>query len=177
MVDKLLDISAIESGRVEIDLADTDLHDVVAERVAFFERLAQSRNIGLHLQEGHDELPVRADVERIGTAFDNLLSNALKYTGTGGEVVVACVRRGDEVMVEVRDNGQGLPPEEAAELFRKFRRMSARPEHGEVSSGLGLAIVKRIVDLHGGRVFASSELGRGSRFGFALPLRRASSLV
>lgn len=172
LVDKLLDISAIESGRVEVDLGEADLAEIVADRVDFFTELARNRRITLAFTDRGLCLPVRADVERIGTALDNLLSNALKYTPAGGNIRVDCERLGALATVSITDDGPGLPPQDVAELFARFRPMSALPQHGETASGLGLAIVKRIVDLHGGRVHADSTLGSGSTFGFTLPLRR-----
>lgn len=115
-------------------------------------------------------LPIVGDVERLREAFDNLVSNAIKYTPAGGAVDVEGTLAADAVRIVVRDSGPGLSPEDATRLFGRFQRLSAKPTGGESSTGLGLWIAKRIVDLHEGRISGESRSdGKGSLFTIELP--------
>ena len=98
------------------------------------------------------------------------LSNAIKYTHSGGSVRLSCETRGDHVVTSVSDTGQGLGPDDLEHVFHSFKRLSAQPTGGEPSTGLGLAIAKSIVELHGGRIWVTSVQGKGSIFSFSLPV-------
>ena len=125
----------------------------------------------IHLSfHGEDHIPpVAADESRITEVFDNLVSNAIKYTPVGGGVTIRCEAGTGEVITHVQDNGQGLTEDDLKNAFRTFRKLSARPTGGELSTGLGLAIVKRLVEIHGGRVWVVSRKEQGSTFSFAIP--------
>jgi signal transduction histidine kinase len=111
------------------------------------------------------------DSDRIRDAIDNLVSNAIKYSPIGGAIDLLVAREGDGILVQVRDQGAGLSPEDISRLFGRFQRLSAKPTAGETSTGLGLSIVKRIVDLHGGRVTVESAgPGKGAAFKMTLPV-------
>jgi signal transduction histidine kinase len=110
------------------------------------------------------------DADRIREAIDNLVSNAIKYSPIGGAIDMLVGRTGDGIMVEVRDQGAGLSPEDISRLFGRFQRLSAKPTAGETSTGLGLSIVKRIVDLHSGQItVVSAGPGQGATFKMTLP--------
>jgi signal transduction histidine kinase len=99
------------------------------------------------------------------------VSNAIKYSPIGGVIDLLVAREGDGILVQVRDQGAGLSPEDISRLFGRFQRLSAKPTAGETSTGLGLSIVKRIVDLHGGRIAVESEApGKGATFKMTLPV-------
>jgi signal transduction histidine kinase len=111
------------------------------------------------------------DVDRIREAIDNLVSNAVKYSPIGGTIDLLVRPDGGGIVVEVRDQGAGLSPEDMSRLFGRFQRLSAKPTAGETSTGLGLSIVKRIVDLHGGQVTVDSAgPGKGATFKMTLPV-------
>ena len=111
------------------------------------------------------------DADRIREAIDNLVSNAVKYSPIGGTIDLLVARQDDGIVVEVRDQGAGLSPEDISRLFGRFQRLSAKPTAGETSTGLGLSIVKRIVDLHGGRITVESAgPGKGATFKMTLPV-------
>jgi signal transduction histidine kinase len=111
------------------------------------------------------------DADRIREAIDNLVSNAVKYSPIGGAIDLLVGREGGGIIVQIRDQGAGLSPEDISRLFGRFQRLSAKPTAGETSTGLGLSIVKRIVDLHGGRVTVESlGPGQGATFKMSLPV-------
>jgi signal transduction histidine kinase len=111
------------------------------------------------------------DGDRIREAIDNLVSNAVKYSPLGGAIDLLVTQADGGIMVQVKDQGAGLSPEDISRLFGRFQRLSAKPTAGETSTGLGLSIVKRIVDLHGGRMAVESTgPGQGATFKMTLPV-------
>jgi len=166
----MLDISAIEVGKLTLERQRCSLHELLEERSRFHRRLAEKKGIELEIHADPACPPLALDRGRIGEVVDNLLSNAIKYTFPGGRIRLAQECREDQVVVEVSDTGQGLDESDLQKAFRTFQRLSAQPTGGEPSSGLGLAIVKKIVELHGGSVGVRSQKGEGSTFFFTLPL-------
>ncbi|MEJ5298905.1 MAG: HAMP domain-containing sensor histidine kinase, partial [Armatimonadota bacterium] len=124
--------------------------------------------------EQTEPTPMVCDSTRIRQAVTCLLDNAIRYSPPGGRVVLAARREDSRVVIEVRDEGPGIPPEKQGHLFEKFYKVEPPGEGRSGGTGLGLAIVKRIVDLHGGQVFVESAVGKGSVFGFTLPAAEAS---
>ncbi|TMJ35112.1 MAG: DUF3369 domain-containing protein [Alphaproteobacteria bacterium] len=111
------------------------------------------------------------DSDRIREAIDNLVSNAVKYSPIGGTIDIIVTQEGKNIVIQVKDQGAGLSPEDISRLFGRFQRLSAKPTAGETSTGLGLSIVKRIVDLHGGRIAVESAgQGKGATFNMHLPM-------
>jgi CheY-like chemotaxis protein len=167
LVNDLLDVSAIESGRLELHVERCHLRGLVGQRVEFFELLAARKgiSIGTSLQDAVVEL----DPNRIEQVIDNLISNAVKYTPPGRAVLVSLELQEEAAVLAVRDEGPGLTDEDRRGLFGAFRRLSAQPTGGEKSTGLGLAITQRIVVAHGGRIEVESVPGRGATFRVHLP--------
>jgi len=170
MVEDLLDVAAIETGRLELHLEQAKMHELVAECCRVNQEKAAAKQIELTVEQGIDEVEVCVDPARIAEVFDNLVSNAIKFTQVGGSVRIKCVTSDDEVSTNIIDNGQGLATTEIEQVF-SGKRLSARPTAGETSTGLGLVIVKKIVELHQGKVWAQSRKGEGSTFSFSLPLQ------
>ena len=170
LVAELLDISAIESGKLELELHRESLQTILDGCEPLFVGIAEEKNISLTIERSADLPSVLVDRARIFEVVDNLLSNAIKYTQPGGQVRVSYETTPDEVVTHVSDTGQGLPPDDLKIMFRSFRKLTPKPTGGETSTGLGLAIVKKIVELHGGRIWVESEPGKGSTFSFSLPI-------
>jgi len=168
-LERLLDLSAIEMGKGIADLAPNDLGRIIQECLPPHQQAADRKDIALVLDEPSTLPPVLVDADRIGQVFDNLVSNAIKYTYSGGAVRVECETQPNLVITHVRDTGQGLRPDDLGLVFRSFRSLSATPTGGESSTGLGLAIAKGIVEAHGGEIWVESQLGVGSCFSFSLP--------
>lgn len=170
MVDDLLDLARIESGRLDLQLEPTDLRSLLEEHVARIRALAVRKNMHLTM-DGLKGLPsVLADPERIRQVLDNLIGNAIKYSPAGSTIEVTGFRRDDFVVIRVRDHGIGIAADHLDRLFKPFGKVWGWGTAGEKSTGLGLAIVKRIVLEHRGEVWVQSVLGKGSDFFFSLPV-------
>lgn len=172
LVSELLDIAAIESGKVSMDLHQESLNVILDECEKFNARTAAQKDIRLRVEKNVRLPELVMDKVRIAEVIDNLLSNAIKYTYPGGEIRVHSKQIRNEVVTSVQDSGQGLNENDLQHIFSSFKRLSARPTAGETSTGLGLAIVKKIVEMHGGRVWVESVKGQGSTFSFSLPIHQ-----
>ncbi|HNL26945.1 MAG TPA: two-component regulator propeller domain-containing protein [bacterium] len=169
LVSTLLDWSSIEAGKVNLEKHSESLQRIIDECENLHRRAAEQKNIRLAVERPLLMPNVFVDRNRILEVMDNLLSNAIKYTHPGGAVRVFCEPTDREICVHVEDTGQGLSQEDLNKVFKSYQKLSARPTAGEVSTGLGLAIVKKVIELHGGRVWVTSEKGKGSRFSFSVP--------
>jgi len=170
MINDLLDISTIESGQLELKPQRIDLSLYLQKAVELRRPLAQAKSISLQL-ELPPELPeVSMDPQRIDQVLDNLVTNAIKFSFAGTQIILSARKTGNFVSIEVKDQGQGIPQQDLLKLFSDFGKTSVKPTSGEKSTGLGLAIVKRIVEAHEGQVGAESETGKGSTFYFTLPV-------
>jgi signal transduction histidine kinase len=168
VVGDLLDVAQFEAGRLSLDLQESDLGGVVAESVESARPVAAERGIDLRFEI--DQSPtVEVDPARLAQVIDNLLSNALKFTETGGRVDVHVSALNGSAVVQVSDTGMGIAPDEQAQLFVRFFRGDAAGEKAVQGNGLGLWISKAIVEAHGGEIGVDSELGRGTTFRVELP--------
>ncbi len=169
LIEDLLDISAIESGKLQLNLNLHDLNRVLEDCSKLYVRRAAQKQIQLIVQNASVPVHVVVDRGRITEVIDNLVSNAIKFTFPGGQVQVSCEGSNGEVIVRVHDTGQGLTENDMKEIFTSFKKLSARPTAGEPSTGLGLVIVKKIVEQHGGKIWVESKSGVGTTFSFSLP--------
>ena len=169
LVNDLLDVSKIESGKVNLDLKPVDLGAVAEENLALNRLLAEKHGVKLALKRP-DDLPVMTlDRPKIWQVFNNLLSNAVKFSQPGTKTTVELARVAGGVTIAVRDQGAGIPPDEMELLFKPFSHGTTKPVDGERCSGLGLVIVKKIVESHGGTIKVESKVGAGSVFTVFLP--------
>lgn len=168
LIDNVLDLGHIEMG-LEEDLPVVDIGTIVQNSVAAVESLADERGVTLALELGKETVLARAAAARLEQAVTNLLNNALKFTSAGGEVTVTLSQNNEEVVVSVADTGPGIPQALQTKLFQKFSKLGQRATKKEEGHGLGLAIVKSVVEAHQGRVWLTSEEGKGSVFSFAIP--------
>lgn len=171
LIDRLLEVNALEEGRLNLALLPVDALAVVRAAVEDQAPAAAAKRIELRL-EAPETLPaVTADHDALREVLDNLVSNAIKYSSPGGRVRVTLAEAAEDVRCAVHDDGPGIGAEEQPLLFQKFARLRARPTAGERSVGLGLFIVKALVELMGGRVRYQGGPGQGSAF--VVELRRA----
>ena len=169
LLNDLLDVSAIESGRLDLELARASLRQMLEERIRINRFLAEKKGIAVQTKLA-DTPDVLFDAHRIGQVVDNLLGNAVKFSPPGSHIVVSLEARGRVAEIRVADEGPGVPPEDLPKLFGTFQRLSAKPTGGEKSTGLGLSIVHRIVEAHHGTVTVESAPGSGATFVVTLPL-------
>jgi signal transduction histidine kinase len=176
LVNSLLDVATIESGKLELDLQPTDLVAVVTHNVALNAALAEPKGIDLFCHCSEDVPIVLVDGPRIEQVVNNLLSNAIKFSFPQTSVVVRLDQQGSHVVLSVTDHGQGIAEDQREELFQWFARTRVKGTAGETGTGLGLAIAQKIVEAHMGDIWVESELGRGSTFYVSLPARSADAI-
>jgi signal transduction histidine kinase/CheY-like chemotaxis protein len=174
LINDLLDVSRLESGRVELQPRPTDLRQAVDQVIGVVGVAAHAKQLALVNALDPGLPPVQADPARLQQVLVNLLGNAVKFTPTGGAVRVTAGVHRDRAWVTVEDTGVGIPQDELARIWDPFYQVEAPLKRRHGGSGLGLAIVRRLVELHGGAVRAESAGdNRGSRFTFTLPLASA----
>jgi signal transduction histidine kinase/DNA-binding NarL/FixJ family response regulator len=170
MVDDLVMDAMADALDITIRREPVDISVLVREVAEANRPLAarKEQTIALSAPPNHTAM---CDADRIREAIDNLISNAIKYSPIGGRIDIMVTQEAGNIMVQVKDQGAGLSPEDISRLFGRFQRLSAKPTAGETSTGLGLSIVKRIVDLHGGRITVESAgHAEGATFNMQLPV-------
>ncbi len=168
LLNDLLDVNQIESGRFELTLAQIDANDFLNAVVRQHNMMANSKGTRVVL-ENTPAGEIRADSHHLRQVMDNLISNAVKFSPPGSTVRVSAARNDSAWRVCVQDEGPGISAQDRARLFQDFARLSAKPTGGERSTGLGLAISRRVVEAHGGQIGVDSTEGRGAVFWFTLP--------
>ncbi|MCP4751402.1 MAG: hybrid sensor histidine kinase/response regulator [Proteobacteria bacterium] len=169
MVNDLLDYSAIEAGRLDLDLELQSVNTLLDQRISIASLAATQKRITIRT-EYNGIRTTRFDANRISQVIDNLLLNAIKFSPFDSEIVV-CLNGGEtSIEVSVRDQGPGIELSEQEKLFGDFSKLSNKPTAGEKSTGLGLAIAKKVVLAHGGNIQVRSETDKGATFVFSLPV-------
>ncbi len=169
LVSELLDVSTIASGKLVLDLYPTDLVALTQHNVALNSVLAQKKGIQLTFQHQGDIPKLLIDQAKIEQVLNNLISNAVHYSQPNSTVDIRLYQQETQVILSVKDEGPGIPPDEVEKLFKLFGRTSVRSTDGEKSTGLGLAICRRIVLEHQGEIWVESQVNQGSTFYVALP--------
>jgi signal transduction histidine kinase len=171
LIGDLLDVVSIEAGKVTLVAEDRDVRRTVDDIVESFAPIAAAKNIALTVRRVEPSMFARFDHQRIQQVIGNLLTNALRHTSEGGHVEVRAERKGDAVRFTVQDDGAGIAADRLETIFHRFSQ-GKQPDRSGL--GLGLYIARHIVEAHGGKIWAESELGRGSTFHFTLPYRRST---
>jgi two-component system phosphate regulon sensor histidine kinase PhoR len=169
LIEDLLTISELESGRTKLDVSGVGLQSVIQKTMADFADRALAK--GVRLSGEVADLRVRADARRLEQVLGNLIDNAIKYGRTNGTVTVSGrATEGGQAEIFVRDDGPGIPADALDRIFERFYRVDKARSREQGGTGLGLSIVKHLVQSHGGKVWVASEVGKGSTFFFTLPL-------
>ncbi len=172
LINNILDVSRFNPGPPGLHLQPGNLHELVCGRIELIRPMANAKRIDIAFSSETDVPMVSFDAARLQQVMDNLLSNALKFSPTDTQVQVRLVYSDDGVVVEVADQGPGVPEGELTQIFQPFTKGSARPTDGEASSGLGLAICRSIMEAHRGKIWAENSSHGGAAIKFSLPTRQ-----
>jgi signal transduction histidine kinase len=170
LVDELQELSLVEAGELHLIRKTEDIIKLIQQIVTTEQTQAAEKGILLSTDLPDKMSQVNIDSQRIGQVLRNILENAIAHTGKGDSIKIAAEKRGEWVEVSVTDTGEGIPAEDLPNIFERFYRIDKSRARATGGSGLGLTIAKRLVEAHGGTIEAQSELGKGSRFSFTLPV-------
>ncbi len=170
VISDLLLLTKIEDEASALNLKEMPLSELVGRAVSGLQVIADNKNVDLDLNIGNDVV-LKIDELKLSIAVVNLVENAVKYTGSGGHVLVSVFSRGAQAFVEVKDNGPGIPEDELERIFERFYRVDKARARKTGGTGLGLHISQRIVRLHGGEITVNSEYGKGSTFTLMVPIK------
>jgi len=170
LIDNLLDINAIESGKFNISPSRIDIFPTLQSVVMTYTHRAKTKDITVDFQSPEKQYHAFVDENTIVQVLDNLISNAIKYSPPGKPVNIRVTKSEKFIRCEIQDEGAGLSESEQQKLFQKFSKLSTKPTGGEHSTGLGLFIVKKLVETMNGKVWCESELGKGTTFFVEFPV-------
>ncbi|HEX7456246.1 MAG TPA: PAS domain S-box protein [Candidatus Nanoarchaeia archaeon] len=174
LVGDLLNVSRIEEGRLKLSFKKVAIAETINEVISEFKPMAAVKGVRVRVlhdfEKGGDSLYVLADRGKLKQVFVNLLDNAVKYTDSGGEIVAKCSVKNGQIFIQIKDTGIGIPPNMLPRVFEKFQQAGGSFLKENKGTGLGLFIVKSLVELHKGKIWVNSKVGRGTTFSFTLPI-------
>ena len=168
LINDLLSLAKIESGKFPIEYSEFDINELLRRCLLTFEQRIEEKNIGVVVGLSEEKLNVWADEDRISQVITNLIDNAVKFTGEGGELKVWTFTTENKVHVNISDTGVGIPQEDQPYVFERFFKVDKAHSPGTSGTGIGLSIVKRIIAQHGETIGLQSEEGKGTTFSFTL---------
>jgi signal transduction histidine kinase len=169
IINEILDISKIESGKMKLYKEDVLLVETYAEIIATLQHIASRKEIKLDVSPWPENEYAYADRAKLKQILYNLVGNAIKFTNEGGSVIIGTRNDGKFIHISVSDTGIGIAPDGLERLFKPFTQLESFESRTYEGTGLGLALSKELVELHGGKITAESEPGKGSTFIFTLP--------
>jgi signal transduction histidine kinase len=172
LINDLFELSQLESGHIDLRLQQTSLSDLLSDTLSALRAMAERRGIRLDGHVSSDIDPVQIDPEKIQRVLYNLLTNAIRHTPAGGEVLLSASVVGNVVRVTVTDSGEGIATQDLPHVFERFYRgepARTRDRDGQRGAGLGLAIARGLIEAHQGTIEVKSEPGKGAQFSFTLP--------
>jgi signal transduction histidine kinase len=172
LINDILDLSKVEAGRMELEIARFDLRQSIDNAMTLVRGRAEAHGIRLERQIQDDVSHYDGDERRFKQVVLNLLTNALKFTPAGGSVTVAAVRANGAYVLSVKDTGIGIAEEDQEKVFEEFRQVGNDGARKAEGTGLGLTLTRKLVELQGGSIRVESAVGKGSTFTFTLPIRR-----
>jgi signal transduction histidine kinase len=171
LINEILDLSKVEAGRMELEVATFDLPLAIDNARTFVRERATKHGINLDVTVDERLGDFTGDERKIKQILLNLLSNAVKFTPEGGRIGINAKQADGSVEISVSDTGIGISPEDQAKIFEEFRQVGGDYAHKREGTGLGLTLAKKFIELHGGKIWVESEVGKGSTFSFTLPER------
>ncbi|MCK4777333.1 MAG: HAMP domain-containing protein [Actinomycetia bacterium] len=174
LVDDLRELSLAEAGELKLHLTLFNLEEIIEKAVKAFTQVSKDRKVKIKIKTKKPLSEVKGDVQRLGQALRNLLSNSLAHTAKGGKVEIRAEEVDGKIKIEIEDNGSGIKEEDLPYIFERFYRAEKSRSHKEARVGLGLAITKEIIIAHGGEIEAESEEGKGTLIRFYLPIEQIS---
>ena len=178
LVQDLLTLNQMESGAVKFTFKDFDLKELLQEVIEQLEHKASKREVAIKLEfDSEKTYLTHADRPKIYRVCENLIFNGINYNHSGGEVKISVKTHKNNIQVEVKDTGQGIPPEDLKRIFERFYRVEKSRSKEKGGTGLGLAIVKHILEGHKSKISVSSTVGKGSIFSFSLPLEKDKKAI
>ena len=175
LINDILDLSKIEAGHMELSLGDFDVPAAIDSAVTLIKERAARHGVRLEVEIDDSLGRFYADERKFKQILLNLLSNAVKFTPDGGRVKLRAEQLDDSVLVSVIDNGIGISLNDQNLIFEEFRQVATKDRNKPEGTGLGLALTKKFVEMHGGRIWVRSQIGKGSTFAFSLPANMRSS--
>lgn len=166
IINGFLNVSKMEAGKIHLDKKEFFLNELIRQAVTEFTLASKNKNIRVLCTE---QLPVIADLDKIGQVINNLLSNAVKYSAPDRPIEIDCSRLEGRVQVSIKDSGIGIQPEDLEKIFQRFYRVESSENPSVKGFGIGLYLCSEIIERHGGRIWAESVFGKGSVFYFTLP--------
>jgi signal transduction histidine kinase len=170
LINDILDLSKVEAGRMELELAKFDLPMAIDNALTLIRERATRHGIRLHHSVDERLSEFTGDERKIKQILLNLLSNAVKFTPEGGQIKVEASLGDSAIIVSVTDTGTGIAPEDQEAIFEEFRQVGTDYAQKREGTGLGLTLTRKFVELHGGKIWVESEVGKGSKFTFTLPV-------
>jgi signal transduction histidine kinase len=171
LISNLLDLAKIEAGKVELHMIKGKVGDIIKESVNAMQFNAHEKKIDIKVNLPEEEPEINADWLKLFQVMNNLIGNAIKFTHEGGSVTISLKYDQNNAAISIADTGQGITKEDITHIFDKFKQVKTKSTRGEKGTGLGLAIVKNLIELHGGKIWVESEVGKGSVFNFTIPMR------
>jgi signal transduction histidine kinase len=175
LINDVLDLSKIEAGQLVLTLSDYSIKEMMQGVYVAVEPLAGNKKLGFKLEVSQDLPTAHGDQRRLSQVLLNLVGNAIKFTDTGAVTMKAAAANGSYT-IAVNDTGPGIAEDDQAKIFEEFKQSESTQTKAKGGTGLGLAIAKRIVEMHGGRLWVESTLGKGSTFFFTVPLKVESQV-
>jgi signal transduction histidine kinase len=169
LIDDMVNLQHVDTGAARLEVSEFAVAELIRSVVDTARELADAKHQSIGIDLTDAALQLRADRDKTRIALNNLVVNAVKFTPNEGKIVVSCKQVNDEVLIGVSDNGIGIPAKDLKRVFDRFFQVEPHIARKHGGLGLGLAITKSMVELHGGRIWCESVVGKGSRFIFALP--------
>jgi len=177
LVNDILDLSKIEAGKMELQYEEFSVNGILKEIETVLKTALGKKGLSFNEEIGERPIVINADKQKFKQIMLNLLSNAIKFTPSGGKIAVTVKLAGELVQISVTDTGIGIKPEYHDRIFEKFQQVDSKSSREYAGTGLGLTLTKKFVELHNGRIWVESELGKGSTFTFTIPVRPDSAAL